>query len=333
MKWLYLILACLFMAGCEKAVFEEENDGGTKGGNVVLSVTGYEGLKGTVRSTEDLTKVCTRMNFVVYRDGERLKTINQKLGDKDFGSVELSLEEGDYEVLILGHSSPGKENPKTSNPEEIEFKNITESGGTGYSDTFYTFEYITVGDKPISRTFTLTRAVAMFRLVTTDGKPSEVKKMRFLYTGGSRAFNAYTGYGYINSTQVVFFDLTEEQDGQPLQFDLYTFPHDEASVLKKVQVTAYDSKGEAIFNYERTFENVPIERNTITQYSGAFFTEMAYEDPEEPDTPVNPEDPENPDSPDVPDNPSTPEEPEKTDTPSTIFKVETDWASINYFTF
>lgn len=331
MKWLYLILACLFMAGCEKAVFEEENDGGTKGGNVVLSVTGYEGLKGTVRSMEDLTKVCTRMNFVVYRDGERLKTINQKLGDKDFGSVELSLEEGDYEVLILGHSSPGKDNPTMTHPEKIQFSNITEKGnGTGYSDTFYTFEYITVGDKPISRTFTLTRAVAMFRLVTTDAKPSEVKQIWFRYTGGSGAFDAYTGYGCVNSTQAVTFDLTEEQNGQPLQFDLYTFPKEETGALT-IQARAFDAKGETI--YEHTFENVPIERNTITQYSGAFFTEMAYEDPEEPDTPVNPEDPENPDSPDVPDNPSTPEEPEKTDTPSTIFKVETDWASINYFTF
>lgn len=324
MKWLYLILACLFMAGCEKAVFEKENDGGTKGGNVVLSVVGYEAMKGTGRSTEDLTEVCTRLSFVVYRNGQRLKTVNQKQGDQNFGNVELTLDTGDYEVLVLGHSGTGKDNPTTTTPEKIQFSNITASGGTGYSDTFYYFDSMTVGNEPISRSFTLTRAVAMFRLVTTDVKPSDVCQMWFRYTGGSGAFNAYTGFGCVNSTQVVTFDTPVSQDGKTLQFDLYTFPHDETDELT-IQVAALNSKGEAIYGYERTFKNVPIERNTITQYSGNLFTEVP-EDPENPENPENPEDPEDPENPQEPEDPGKPE-------PSNVFKVETDWAAINHYAF
>ena len=325
---LSLILSSLLLAGCEKAVFEEESDGGTKSANVVLSVVGYEGLKGTARSTEDLTKVCSRLSFVVYQDGQRKKTVNQKLSDDNFGRVELSLDEGDYEVLVLGHSSTGKDNPTVTTLDKIQFTNITEKGnGTGYSDTFYCLDNITVGDQPVERTFTLTRAVAMFRLETTDVKPSEVSQMWFRYTGGSGAFNAYTGYGCVNSTQVVTFDLTDAQNGQPLQFDLYTFPHDETDLLR-IQARAFNASGDII--YEHTFENVPVERNSITQYTGAFFTEIEYEDPDDTGTPEVPEDPEDPTDPTDPVIPDNPEEP---DAPSMVFKVETAWASVNYYTF
>ncbi len=43
---------------------------------------------------------------------------------------------------------------------------------------------------------TLTRAVAMFRLVLTDEEiPSNVAKLKFYYVGGSSTFSPKDGYG------------------------------------------------------------------------------------------------------------------------------------------
>ena len=332
--FVWLLAVCWLLTGCEKAIFDDGEDTTQQQEekkenvyNVVLTVAGFEELKGKGRATQELTEVCTRLSFVVYQNGTRKKSIHQRQGDADFGRVELTLAAGDYEVLVVGHSSTGKDNPTMTTPEKVQFSNITESGnGTGYSDTFYCLDAMTVGGTQVSRTYTLRRAVAMFRLVTTDVKPSEVKQLWFRYTGGSGALNAYTGYGCVNSTQVVIVDTPSEQDGKALTVDLYTIPRDETGLLT-IQARALKANGDIV--YERTFTNVPVERNTITQYSGALFTNV----PEEPDEPDTPTDPTEPQDPTEPDEPTEPEEPDTPALPSNMFLVETAWATTNYYTF
>lgn len=322
----WLLAAFCLLTGCEKVVFEEDESSEATHGNIILNVAGYEAYKGGVRSTANLTDVCTRLHFVIYQDGKRKKTITQKKGDDNFGRVELSLDAGDYEVLILGHSCEGIDNPDMASVNKVHFKNITDSGnGTGYSDTFYYCDFLTVGDEQQNRQYTLQRATAMFRLVIEDEKPEEVKRFRFTYTGGSGAFDAYTGLGCVNSTQVVWFDVPEQTDGQPLSFELFTFPRSEEGWLKVV-VEAYDESLNPIHRlYERTFNNVPIERNVITQYTGTFFTGIEYE--EEPETEKTPDTPDTP-TPVTPENPETPQ-----DSPACTFLVDTDWAETRNFTY
>ena len=75
--------------------------------------------------------------------------------------------------------------------------------------------------------------------------------------------------------------------------------------------------------------DVPVERNTISQYSGALFTNV----PEEPDDPGTPTNPTEPQDPVEPDDPTVPEDPGTPALPSNMFLVETDWATTNYYTF
>lgn len=301
------LLSAMLLAGCEKVVVEDETPAEKAKGNVILSVGGFEQMDAKGRSEVSISEVCSRLHFVIYKDGEKVKSVNQNVNDSGFGSVELSLAEGDYQVLILGHSCPGKDNPSISNINKIQFTNITESGGgTGYSDTFWYYGDLTVGSQTVNQSFVLKRAVASFRFVTTDVKPEAVKRVRFYYTGGSGAFDATTGLGNVKSTQVVFFD-TSGFDGQTLQFDLFTFLHGETGELK-FQVKAFNANNDILF--EREFENVPMKRNSITQYAGVFFEADA------PDTPV------------TPDNPDTPSE-----AAACSILVDTDWASTEYYTF
>ena len=112
---------------------------------------------------------------------------------------------------------------------------------------------------------TLTRAVATFRMVLTDEEiPSTVTKFKFYYTGGSSTFSPSAGYGCVNSKQT---EIRTVADGGV--YEIFTLPHTEEDVLTKLTVTALDANDNTV--KERVFENVPVNRNQITRYTGSFF--------------------------------------------------------------
>ena len=321
-RYCWTLAACILLAACEKVVIDEEETGSKEtSGNVTLSVKGFEELNGKARATMNLTEVCTRLSFVVYQNEEKVKAVNQKAGDADFGTVSLTLEQGDYQVLVLGHSCPGKDNPTMKEATKIQFTNLTESGnGTGYSDTFYYYGDLTVGAKQTNKSYKLKRAVALFRLVTTDVKPTNIKRIWFRYKGGSGALDATTGYGCVNSTQVVFFYPDETSDGKTMEFDLYTFLHEEESTID-ITVRGFDATTGGNVVFEQAFKGVEMQRNTITQYSGALFGTGN----EEPGGPDNPNDPNTPDDPNDPG--------DQGDEGENTFVVETGWEGTRYVNF
>ena len=205
------------------------------------------------------SEACTRLNFLIYNtDGSRVKMVNQISSDKNFGTASFQLDEGDYQLVVVGHSSNG--NPTSTNPQKISFTNAQ-----GYTDTFLSSGDITIeAEDPLEVDVTLDRIVALCRFCLTDDIPADVHKMQFYYTGGSGAFNAYTGLGSVNSKQTVTFDVS---DGSQKQFDLYTFLH-ELSDNIALKVSALDASGNVL--YERDFD-VPMTQNQITWLSGTFF--------------------------------------------------------------
>ena len=113
-------------------------------------------------------------------------------------------------------------------------------------------------------TATLRRVVAMFRLVQTTPLPAKVARLKFYYTGGSSTLSAVTGYGSVNSKQTVILDVAAGQT----QFDVYTIPHAETGSLR-MTISALDAS-ETVLK-ERVFEEVPVQRNRITRYTGDLF--------------------------------------------------------------
>ena len=264
---LCLMLAIVVLASCEKTIFSEEETP-SPSGNLTVSVyqiekTDFGSLTratgNATRAAKAASEVVTRLNFAVYDEsGSRLKQINQTASDKNFGTAAFQLEEGDFFLVVVGHSANG--NPTMTNPQKISFTNAQ-----GYTDTFLSSGDVFIGDEPVEIDVTLDRIVALCRFVLTDETiPSDVRKMQFYYTGGSGAFNAYTGLGSVASKQTVTFDIT---DGSQKQFDLYTFLHEQSDNIA-LKVTALDASGNTL--YERDFD-VPMEQNHITWLSGAFF--------------------------------------------------------------
>lgn len=253
-----LLFIVLGLSSCEKPLLTEDTGGNKSNANLTVNIFKIEQSSFANLTRSALSDVCTRINYLVYApDGVRVAKVDQESDDPNFGIASFSLDKGDYLLVVVAHSSDG--NPTSTDPTRIRFSNAQ-----GYTDTFLSTSNITISDEPVDMNVTLNRIVALCRFVITDDYPVDVAKMRFRYTGGSGAFNASTGFGSVNSTQTLMFDVTSGQK----QFDLYTILHDVTGTIH-LMTTVYDSDDNVLF--EREFD-VPLERNKITWFEGAYFS-------------------------------------------------------------
>lgn len=254
----FSILAICTLCACQKASIYDDGQEQGSTPNLVVSVFKLEQTPFSAITRAEPAEACTRLSFVVYDlEGKRVDQVNQTTSSANFGTASFQLEEGDYQLVIVAHSSDG--NPTTTDLKKIQFTNKQ-----GFSDTFLYYGNVTIGEDPVEMYLTLNRIVALCRFVITDDYPENVSQMRFYYTGGSGAFDASTGFGSVNSKQSLIFDVTNDQK----QFDLYTFPHDVKGTLS-LTVTAYDNADNII--KERDFE-VPVTQNQIMWLTGPYFT-------------------------------------------------------------
>ena len=264
---MFIVLA-LLTAACEKPILDEDSVVGSSAAdaNVILHMAQFEqtafdnsGNRAATRAATDITELCTRLNIAIFStDGTKVKTVAQKDTDSDFGTVALTLTAGSYRLVVIAHNCDGS--ATITSEEKVTFPN------NKVTDTFYYDGDLVVTSDVQSYDLTLTRAVAMFRLVLTDEEmPSSVSKFKFYYTGGSSTFSPKDGYGCVNSKQTEIRTVA----GDVTTFDIYTLPHTEEDVLTKLTVTALDANDNTV--KERVFENVPVIRNQITRYTGSFF--------------------------------------------------------------
>ena len=259
MKKVLVVFLALLMVACEKPYSEADEQKPVEGANVILRMTQFEQIAFT-RTATDITELCSRLNVAIFSsDGSKVQSVAQKEGDASFGTIALTIPAGTYKLVVIAHSGEGS--ATITSTEKVTFPN------NKVTDTFYYYGDLVVTDATQTYDLTLTRAVAMFRLVLTDETiPSSVAKMKFYYTGGSSTFSPAEGYGCVASKQTEIRTV----DGGVKTFDIYTMPHTEEDVLTKLTVTALDANDNVV--KEQVFENIPITRNQITRYSGTFFT-------------------------------------------------------------
>ena len=243
---IYAMLSIIIlMCACEKFTTEESKSSENgENGNVTLHLTSCEGVE--------------RISFGIFKNGEKVKIIQQTISDNDFGTIHPTLSPGFYELVVIAHN--GIANCTLSSPEKITFAN------NKVTDTFYYYDTLNVDeDSNTQKDIPLQRAVGMFRLHINDEIPTTAHTIKFYYTGGSSTFNAKTGTGCVNSRQTETREMATTQK----DYDIYTFPHEGDRKLK-ITITVYDNYGNTLVN--TTWQNVPITRDHITQYSGDLFT-------------------------------------------------------------
>lgn len=256
------------LTSCEKAVFDEETPAVTpENANLIIRVAGNRVNDAfETRAMVNITDYCSRFNFVLYKDGQKVESRSQLKGDADYGQVALTLAPGTYKLLVLAHNSSGG-NPSVSDPENIQFTNAL-----GYSDTFYYYGDIVVTKEAKTHEITLKRAVTKVTFIINDEIPSDVKYVGIYYTGGSGVFNAVTGYGgSVNSQQMKVVSVQNETS--PVTIPIYTFLQQDTGNLQ-LKVTAYSAYTSSTNNtvyLERTFSDIPVEHHKQTIVEGDFF--------------------------------------------------------------
>lgn len=280
-----LAMALLLTTSCEKAAFDEPATPNqpqpeeTGADMVTLTFTvaqiapePFSTISEQSRATA-VGEVCSRVNVALYKpDGERVKSVNQKADDAGFGKVSLTVPAGSYRLVVLAHSCDG--NATTTNMNKITFPN------NKTTDTFYySTEFSTTTD--LEQQLVLRRITAMVRLVVKDALPDNVKRMKFYYTGGSSTLDGATGLGCVNSKQTEYRDIAADKRGGGATFEIFTLPHDASGQLK-LTISALDASDNVV--KELQLDDVPISVNTITEYSGNFFTGSGGDDDRGSDT-------------------------------------------------
>lgn len=255
------LAALLFLAACEKPIYDEVGAGQDPHGNLILHIA----FKDT-RAGQAVDDYFGTINFVIYQDGNKVNAFTQHPSSGDYGNLSVNLEPGVYQVMALAHSA--KANPTLAHANEIYFANKD-----GFSDTFSYYGDVTVTSQPKQYTLELERVSSCVRFVIEDEIPASVHTMLFQYTGGSGTLNAETGYGCKNSQQYMEFTV-DHNARPPYVFDIYTMLKGEEGELN-FTVFGVKKNGTTRVNGRQTDFTVAIHRQEMVELSGSFFSDGA----------------------------------------------------------
>ena len=257
-----LMMLTAVMSSCEKMTLSEsaQSENGEKG-NVVLRVTQFEQTPFDAQTRAEVGSVCTRLCFHIYgEDGIRVKYVNQKLDESNFGTASFSLEKGKYILVVVGHSASS--NPSFSANEKVSIS------GSNLGDTFWCCKEFEVGSDDVELSLALKRIVSLLRFIPTDEKPKDMNQVIFSYKGSKGSFNGLTGYGSTNTSQTVTLDV--EPDAE--QYEFYMIPRSDEDQLDIKMNTYYIESDGRIHNLtEKEISQVPVKRNCVTICRGSLF--------------------------------------------------------------
>lgn len=193
--------------------------------------------------------------------------IIQNQGEDGFGSFTVKLHYGQYRLVFLGYG--GNEACIMESPEHISFED-------GYvPQTFLYTTKITIDAKSELQTnITLHRVVAGFKVVMEDVIPANASTVRFTTTGGGTVLNAVTGLAASKAGRNASVDIPKDYKGTSGKYAaMYLFLSENPETMD-ITTKVCDADDKVI--KERSFTNVPLKMNTLTEYKGQFFDDQSY---------------------------------------------------------
>lgn len=208
------------------------------------------------------TEAATRMAFYLLdEDGEKVLSQEKDNSDDEYMSLYAEVPVGTYQLVAFAHN--GSEDVSMD-----ENAVITPEGKL--TDSFIYYKELTLDEESDnSQSIVLDRCVAKFSLVHTDAIPSGAASVEIKVTGAAKVLNAKTGLGKEAEDYTVTINIPSTAIGtKNNQFSIFAFLTDAESTVD-VTATTKDADGNTITSY--TFEDVEMEVNMQTIYTGAFF--------------------------------------------------------------
>lgn len=180
-----------------------------------------------------------------------------------FGAFKADLPVGTYTMVALGYNHKDGDEFTLSSPTLAAF--TTERP----RETFCKTQSVTVtGSSALNLSVTLNRISSMLRLISTDGRPEEAKKIRTTYTKGGKSFNPTTGLATVDTG---FAQINNPSTDVDATINVISFPFlysDEETM--DITIEALDADENVLFT--KIVPNVPMQRNRVTTMTGAVYS-------------------------------------------------------------
>ena len=227
---------------------------------------------GSEKSLKD-AKLYTDLQVCLIPKGDETTagyTVRQENWDDKFGNVSLQVPAGEYTLVAVAAKTDllQEERIEVKSRYEMTFANNI------VRDMAYTLQDIKVesGNKAVTQSVSLKRAVSCFELRATDIMPLTTKTHEITISGScGTVFNPSTGFCKEKATITRNFSLVaKEHQERIIYYTLYTLLTDKDVTDIHITATAKDKEEKVIKTI--SFDNVHLVIGKKTTYTGPIFT-------------------------------------------------------------
>ena len=268
MKHYYLsfaVLTAIIAASCGKTQSVETAPVNVHVEDFVVTVNTFTDTKAaTDPASYDMVKAIT---LAFYEGDTQVYSATQLKSDPTsfttFGEFSCDLPIGAYTLVVVARQVGTDDVFSLSSPTSA-----------GYSserprETFCYSQYVTVTNtSPLDLSVTLNRIVSALNIVSTDGRPAGVTKVRTTYSKGSKSFNPSTGLA-LNDNGFTQVNNPSSAVDAPVNITSYVFLSSDEETMD-ITIEALNSSDVVL--YSKTLHNVSFKRNRKTKAQGAIFS-------------------------------------------------------------
>ena len=275
-RLLYIAAVALFAASCSNEIQEtEETVIQTPLAQVRVSVSDFtvthEDFPNTraVQDAKDYASVKALTLAFYDAEGNEIYKAEQVRSDNTtyttFGEFECELPIGTYTLVAIGRGMGA------NNDDVFVLTSPTEAGYTSAlaRETLAKTQSVVIRSaSPVDLSVTLDRVCTKLNIVSTDGRPADVAKIRTTYAAGGKSFNPTTGLATVNTGFSVVNTISKAV-GQPVNVVSYLF-----LILDEQQMDVTIESLDANENVLATkvIHNLSFKRNRVTKVSGTMFS-------------------------------------------------------------
>lgn len=183
-----------------------------------------------------------------------------------FGEFTANLQVGHYTMVAVARAHYDGDAFTLTSPTEAAYTSMRPR------ETFSKVQTVTVtGASPLDLSVTLNRINSWLKIISTDGRPASIKKIRTTFEKGGKSFNPTTGWA---TTDTGFSQTNNPSTATGATIEINVVPFvacaDDAEEKMTITIEALDNDDNVLGT--KVVNNVPFKRNRQTILRGNVFT-------------------------------------------------------------
>ena len=226
----------------------------------LISIDSFSDTKTTVGPGNYNGVKALTLAFYDSDNAEAYKSTQLK-NDNGFGEFSLALIPDTYTMVIVGYGIYEDEVFTLTSPTMAGFT-------TDCRETFVATQQVTVSGTALELSATLDRIVAKLMVVSSDGRPENVTRIRMGFSAGNKSFNPTTGLATSNTAFSNSVSVSSAVGATTSSVCYLFLSSDEQDI--NVTIDALDSDNNVL--YQRMINDVPFTRNRCTKLTGSVYS-------------------------------------------------------------